>query len=64
MEEEEIKEQMHNIKNKIRIIEWDKEHSGTFSREHICEKLREEYKKLKKKLKERWRLNKDAFLLF
>ena len=50
MKEDRIKEKLREIKNKMILIEWNKKHSGTFSKENIYKDLEEEYNKMESAL--------------
>ena len=50
MEKTQIKEQMREIENKMGLIEWDRKHSGSFSKNHIYDNLKKEYEELQNKL--------------
>ena len=53
MNQEEIKQRMHEIKSKITLLEWDRKHSYAFLKDHIYRELKEEYEKLEKELEYR-----------
>ena len=51
MNKEKIKQRMHEIKSKMRIIEWDKGRNIALSKDRIYEELKGEHERLQKKLK-------------
>lgn len=50
MEQQDIKQRMDMIKQKMDILEWDKKHSKANAKDHIYERLKEEYSDLSGKL--------------
>lgn len=50
MENETVKERLHEIKQRMDIIGWDKKHNGTRSKDHIYGELKKECSELKKEL--------------
>jgi len=53
MRQEDIKQEMYEIKSKMRTIEWDRERNLALSNKHIYEQLKIDYEKLEKKLKDK-----------
>lgn len=50
MNQDQIREKMHEIQTKMAVLEWDRRVSNTSSKDYLFKELKEEYGKLESQL--------------